>query len=62
MRYAGSAVSETLGSVEIGIYRILLKRNDGAGISAVNPYPVIVHLARPLSTRTLLHAPLTESC
>ena len=62
VRYAGSAVIETAGSVEIGIYRIWLEHNDGAGISAVNPFPVIVHLARPLSTRILLHAPLTESC
>ena len=62
VRYAGSAVSETPGSVEIGIYRIFLKHNDGGAISAVNPFPVIVHLARPLSARTLLHAALTESC
>jgi len=62
LRYAGSAVRETPGSVEIGVYRIWLKHNDDGGVSAVSPLPVIIDLERPLATRILLHAPITESC
>jgi hypothetical protein len=62
LRYAGSAVKETPSSVEIGTYVIQLKHGDGAGISAVSPLPVTIELARPLPVRTLLHAPVTNSC
>jgi hypothetical protein len=62
LRYSGSAVRESNSSVEIGLYLIQLKRNDGGGISAVNPLPVLIELQRPLGTRALLHAPITISC
>jgi hypothetical protein len=62
VRYAGSALRETPDSVEIGVYRIWLEHNDGAGVSAVSPLPVLIDLERPLATRTLLHAPITDSC